>query len=196
MKTAAKFPFQTSCLKLLVLVMILTFQSSVTADQNDPRLESLFEQLHLVSNQEAGNELTDQIWEIWREHPDEEVNELMRAGVMAMSTGQLSQLQRAAQIFEKIVDLDPQFAEGWNKRATVYFFLGQFEKSAEDVRQTLILEPRHFGATSGLGLIFLQLQYYQDALKAFERALEINPHLTGPKQQIRRLKEILKNDPV
>ena len=162
------------------------------ADQNDPRLNELFEQLHMVESQKVGNEITDQIWEIWRESSDDEINKLMYAGVSAMATGRL---RRAERIFDEIVYKAPEFAEGWNKRATIYYFLQEYQKSAADVRQTLLLEPRHFGATAGLGLIFLSLDYYESALEAFQQALDINPHLTGPKQQIKRLEDFLNDDP-
>ena len=162
------------------------------ADQNDPRLDELFKQLHIEKGQKAGNEITDQIWEIWRESSDDEINNLMYAGVSAMATGRL---RRAERIFDEIVYKAPEFAEGWNKRATIYYFLREYQKSAADVRQTLLLEPRHFGATAGLGLIFLSLDYYESALEAFQQALDINPHLTGPKQQIKRLEEYLNDDP-
>ncbi len=162
------------------------------ADQNDPRLDELFKQLHIEKGQKAGNEITDQIWEIWRESSDDEINNLMYAGVSAMATGRL---RRAERIFDEIVYKAPEFAEGWNKRATIYYFLREYQKSAADVRQTLLLEPRHFGATAGLGLIFLSLDYYESALEAFQQALDINPHLTGPKQQIKRLEDYLNDDP-
>ena len=162
------------------------------ADQNDPRLDELFKQLHIEKGQKAGNEITDQIWEIWRESSDDEINKLMYAGVSAMTTGRL---RRAERIFDEIVYKAPEFAEGWNKRATIYYFLREYQKSAADVRQTLLLEPRHFGATAGLGLIFLSLDYYESALEAFQQALDINPHLTGPKQQIKRLEDYLNDDP-
>ena len=162
------------------------------ADQNDPRLDELFKQLHIEKGQKAGNEITDQIWEIWRESSDDEINKLMYAGVSAMTTGRL---RRAERIFDEIIYKAPEFAEGWNKRATIYYFLQEYQKSAADVRQTLLLEPRHFGATAGLGLIFLSLDYYESALEAFQQALDINPHLTGPKQQIKRLEDYLNDDP-
>ena len=117
----------------------------------------------------------------------------MGDGVRAMSAGRLRQ---ALKIFDEIVLKAPEFAEGWNKRATVHYFLRQYEQSANDVRQTLLLEPRHFGATAGLGLIFLSLDYPKSALEAFEKALELNPHLVGPKMQIQRLEKYLLDDPV
>ncbi len=182
-------------LSLHTLAVSLLFLSAFTpalSDQNDPRLDALFEQLHVVEDQQSGDRITDEIWEIWRDSGNDEINRLMREGVISMQTGRL---HRAVRIFDRIIELAPEFAEGWNKRATVYYFLQEFEKSAADVRQTLQLEPRHFGATAGLGLIFLEVEYYENALEAFERALDINPHLTGPKYQIERIQNLLLNDP-
>lgn len=165
----------------------------VFADQNDPRLDELFTRLQSVEDQTTGDEITDQIWTIWREYPNQEINDLMTTGIRSMSAGRLRQAER---IFDEVISKAPDFAEGWNKRATVLYFLKQFDKSAADVRQTLLLEPRHFGATAGLGLIFLSLNYPKSALEAFQKALEINPHLTGPKMQVERLQEYLRDDPV
>ncbi len=184
---------QTAKLVCLLAGISLLFASPVLlGDQNDPKLDELFRQLHLVKGQQVGDEITDQIWVLWRESGNPEIDALMDQGITAMRE---ARLRSAVDIFDQIVAMAPDFAEGWNKRATVYYFLQEYEKSAADVRKTLSLEPRHFGAISGLGLIFLSLEYYKGALEAFERAVDINPHLIGPRQQIRRIKEILRNDP-
>ena len=169
--------------------MFTTYSSAVWSDQNDTRLDDLFDQLLLEEDQNIGNEITDLIWDIWIESPNGDVNELMNAGIAAMSSGRLDQ---AVAIFDQVVEIAPGFAEGWNKRATVHYFMQNYQKSASDVKKTLVLEPRHFGATAGLGLILLELRYYESALEAFEKALEINPHLAGPKIQVKRLKRYLK----
>ena len=79
-------------------------------------------------------------------------------------------------ILDEIIKRAPGFAEGWNKRATVYYILGQFDKSMIDINKTLLLEPRHFGAMDGMGLIFIQLQQYDKAIKIYDQMLEIFPH--------------------
>ena len=85
----------------------------------------------------------------------------------------------------------PDFSEGWNKRATVYFLMKKFDQSVKDIAQTLRLEPRHFGALSGLGLINQAIGQTGAAIKAYEQALGLNPHLFGLKEKIERLKKLL-----
>jgi len=182
--------------KLILTTVFFLFTSwswLTSADQNDPRLDQLFEQLHAVDTESAGSEISDQIWEIWRFTSNEEANDLMKLGISAMQTGKLAV---AKNYFDDVIAIAPEFAEGWNKRATVYYFLQEYDKSLDDIRQTLTLEPRHFGATAGLGLIFLQLNYLESALEAFREALAINPHLTGPKIQVERLERLIGDNTV
>lgn len=173
---------------LLGIAVFLILPPATYGDQNDPALDGLFEQLQRTENFEAADEITKEIWRIWRESSDKEINQLMRTGVIAMSNGHFN---RAINAFDQIIRINADFAEGWNKRATVYFLMGDYEKSTADVEKTLQLEPRHFGAAAGLGLILMNLGYYEEALQAFRKALEINPHLVGPKMRIKRLESIL-----
>ena len=179
------------CFPLFLAVLVLS--PALVADQNDPRLDGLFIQLKGTENQAQGDEITDQIWEVWRAHTNPEISDLMDSGIRLMSAGRLRQAEK---IFSDIIEQDPGYAEGWNKRATVRYFLGQHSLSAEDIHRCLILEERHFGAISGLGLIYFSQDDPKRAIKAFQRAIDINPHLTGPKMQIERLEEILMDDPV
>ena len=82
----------------------------------------------------------------------------------------------------------PDFAEAWNKRATVHYLMGNFEASVADIRRTLALEPRHFGALSGMGLIYDAIGNQTAAMKVWEKALEIHPHLPGMKARIQELR--------
>jgi tetratricopeptide (TPR) repeat protein len=88
-----------------------------------------------------------------------------------------------------VVQLAPGFAEGWNKRATALYLLGRFDDSIKDIDKTLALEPRHFGALSGLGLCNAQLDKEKEALDAFEKALSINPNMPGIREDAENLKK-------
>jgi tetratricopeptide (TPR) repeat protein len=97
----------------------------------------------------------------------------------------------ALQTFNAMVKLEPDFAEGWNKRTTVLYLIDNYDASVADVQRTLALEPRHFGALSGLGLIYDALEEKKKALEAYRSALKIHPHLFGVEMRIEQLsKEI------
>ncbi len=156
------------------------------ADQNDPRLGTLFEVLKAASNPLEGYVVERQIWQIWLAAEDPEVDRLMAAGIAAMGVGKYAD---ALQAFDRVVELAPDFAEGWNKRATVLYLMQDFEASMADVARTLALEPRHFGALSGLGLIEIEREHEEQALDAFERALAIYPQMTGPRANAEYLRK-------
>jgi tetratricopeptide (TPR) repeat protein len=158
------------------------------ADQKDPRLDKLFQQLKTAANTEASQPIEEQIWEIWIESGDQNVDALMAIGVAALNDSDYAQAYRA---FSRIVDLAPNFAEGWNKRATVLYLMGRYDESMKDIAKTLALEPRHFGALSGLGLCNAQLQKEKEALDAFEKALAINPNMPGIKLDADEMKKQL-----
>ena len=101
--------------------------------------------------------------------------------LLARGVAQMEQQEFAAalQTFTDIVQRKPDFAEGWNKRATVLFLMGENEKSLSDCDQVLRRNPQHFGALSGAGQIHLQLDQLQKALEFLQRALDVNPNLTG-----------------
>ena len=157
-------------LVLTVMTVVLPLQSR--ADQNDPRLDTLFEQLKVSQTPASAQALERLIWGIWLESDQNSINILMRQGVQAMQSGDLA---TAYDRFSAIVELEPEFAEGWNKRATVLYLVGDLDASIDDVKRTLALEPRHFGALSGLGLINDALEDAEAALEAYEAALEVHP---------------------
>ncbi|MDE0716122.1 MAG: tetratricopeptide repeat protein, partial [Gammaproteobacteria bacterium] len=100
-------------------------------------------------------------------------------------------LDEAAQIFTDLIDIAPDFAEAWNKRATVLYMMGKYDQSTADVRETLRLEPRHFGALSGQGLIYMETGKQAEALHWFRRALEVNPFMEGVQQNVKLLEDAL-----
>jgi tetratricopeptide (TPR) repeat protein len=116
----------------------------------------------------------------------------MALGIVAASQGDL---RRSLDYFDRVVRTAPDFAEGWNKRATVYYMMGDYTASVEDIRRTLALEPRHFGALSGMGLIYDAIGDTEAAVKVWEKALEIHPHMEGIRNRIRELRGRAKGNP-
>lgn len=170
----------------LICSLTLGLALSVSADQTDGRLERLFERLQEAPNASIAAAVEQRIWAVWMEAPDDEADELMERGVEAIQMGELT---LAIRFFNELVDEKPEFAEAWNKRATVHYMLGNYSKSMSDIEKTLELEPRHFGALAGLGSIFAELDQPAAAIRVFEAVLEIHPQSRGSKRSIRRLRE-------
>ena len=176
-------------LRVLFGVFLLLVASPAAAAQDDARLDGLFARLQSTSDPAEADEVAAQIWNIWTRHGTEEVDLIMAHGIVAMNTGDL---RRALQAFDVVVNLAPEFAEGWNKRATVFFYLRNYEASIGDIQRTLALEPRHFGALSGLGLVTEAIGDDAAALRAFESALEIHPHMRHARQRVKELRAKIK----
>ena len=154
------------------------------ADQNDPRLDRLFAELKLAARQESADQIASEIWALWRETKDPVAAQALADGIQAMRT---RQYRNAYQHFSEVIRQAPAFAEGWNARATVLYLMGAYRESIDDIRETLQREPRHFGALSGLGLIFLHQKQLGPAATAFRDALSINPHLPRIRATIEQL---------
>jgi len=170
----------------LATAATLTFAVAASAGQRDPRLQDLFEALRMSPSEAAAESIEAEIWSLWTHAGDPEVDRLMAAGMAAMAA---ERYRLALAAFDKVVERAPDFAEGWNKRATVHYLTGDYDRSVTDVEHTLALEPRHFGALSGLGLIALELGEEERALDAFEAALDIHPWLAGRDTHIRELRD-------
>jgi len=161
---------------ILSVFFLLLLSASADADQNDTRLSELFRSLKSTENVSKASVFESKIWHIWMEHHDLEVESAMFQGLEAMK---LQQFEQAFAHFSLLIKLAPDYAEGWNKRATVLYLMGRFKESEADVLRTLELEPRHFGALSGQGLIRIALQDWTGAIYFLESALKINPHMHG-----------------
>ena len=133
---------------------------------------------------------TAAVWQIWGRSGDRAIDELFARGIRQMEAAQLDD---ALITFSEIVRRKPDFAEGWNKRATVYFLLGRNFESLQDCDEVLKRNPHHFGALSGAGQIHLQLGNAQQALEFVRRAFEVNPTLEGPAQMIPLLEQLLRD---
>jgi tetratricopeptide (TPR) repeat protein len=146
--------------------------------QGDParaqQLDQLFASLKVTTTQEEGDAIVAQIWTLWQQSGDPELDAAMQQAVLLMGQG-LGGL--ALPILDDIVGRAPQWAEGWNKRATLLYLMGEHDRSLADIDRVLALEPRHFGALAGIGLIRIQKDQKREALAAFRRALAVNPFL-------------------
>ena len=158
---------------IILIIFLSLFNFAIFADQNDPRLDNLFKELNTANDQENINELISNIWNIWHHADDPKVIEYFEKGIQAMK---LKNYPLAIRFFNNLIDIDPNFAEAWNKRATVHFIMGNFDQSMNDIMKTLDLEPRHFGALDGMSLIFIHQKEYEQAIGVYDKMLEIFPY--------------------
>ncbi len=172
----------------LVALWGITAPESAWSSQSDSRLASLFQELRTAPDGPSAASVEDQIWTIWLDHPGDEVLFLMQDGVSGMNEEDYA---RALEAFSAVTEIAPDYAEGWNKRANANYLLGDYAAAVADIRRVLMLEPRHFAALAGLGLIYLELDEADGALKAFSAALAINPHLEGVREHIADLQHQL-----
>jgi len=128
------------------------------------------------------------MWRIWARSGDRRVDKLYQAGVEQMSGGEL---QKSIATFTRVIALKPGFAEGWNKRATLYFMTGEYRKSLADCAKVIERNPNHFGALAGYGQIYLRLENYARSLEYFQRALAVNPNMSGVRLNILLLEQLI-----
>ena len=172
------------------LTVFLFFAFSLNADQNDSRLDNLFNLLLETDNEITINKITSNIWDIWYETNDPKIEADFYRGMESMRTGDLLM---SVTFFTRVTEKKPTFAEGWNKRATVYFMLGKFDKSMIDIIKTLKLEPRHFGAMDGMALIFIQTQQFDKAIRIYDQILKIFPKSISILEKKERLLDYMSN---
>jgi tetratricopeptide (TPR) repeat protein len=173
---------------VVVAALLALAATGVGADQSDARLDGLFGVLQTTADPRAAVAAEQAIWRIWLDSGRADIDALMDEGILAITD---QRLDEAITIFSRITERAPGFAEGWNKRATAYYLNEDYAASVEDIRRTLVLEPRHFGAISGMGLIFLSRGDDAGALDAFEAVLAIHPHELGARAQVEALRERL-----
>lgn len=185
------------CLQTVVVACLtywcvgLGLSKTSLADQYATELPALFQQLEQAAEPSEAARLEAMIWQHWVEAPDAESEELMSRISQAMAGADLAV---ALQICNQLVESYPDYAEAWNRRATLHYMLGNNEQSVSDIRETVAREPRHFGAISGLGLIFLRDQNFDAALAAFEQVLAISPASESASQSVARLRQELERE--
>jgi tetratricopeptide (TPR) repeat protein len=169
-----------------IALLFMAFVAPAMADQKDPQLIKLFESLKAAPDYEAAHEVELYIWHIWSKADTVGAGVLLRQGVQYMNNGEHD---KALVNFNALVVIEPEFAEGWNKRATLHYLMGNYNGSVADIQRTLALEERHFGALSGLGVIYDALDQKEAALKAFRAALEIHPNMESIRRRAEELAE-------
>lgn len=130
----------------------------------------------------------DSLWKIWSRSGDEKVDVLYRLGMKQMNEGLA---EDAVATFSRIIKLKPGFAEAWNKRATVYFLMDEYEKSLADCDEVMKRNPYHFGALAGYFQIYVTLEDFGRALQFGRRALEINPNMEGVRRGVESVERML-----
>jgi len=174
---------------ILRRALMLTLLATPALAQAPPRarltLDQLFEALRLAPDDASARAVEAQIWQVWMGAGSPAVQLLMRRGLRHLDTRSLPD---AVEDFDAIIALAPDMAEGWNKRATAYFLMGDHDNAVRDIQETLAREPRHFGALAGLSHILEARGDATGALRAYERALAIHPRMAGHEQRLKELR--------
>jgi tetratricopeptide (TPR) repeat protein len=146
-------------------------------------------QAHLTDTSVEVREVAEAgLWQLWSHSGDEKIDTLLARGVDEMRGGDLD---TAIATFSSIIDRRPDFAEGWNKRATALFLAGDFRRSLADCNEVIKRNPTHFGALAGFGQIYFQLEQYERAIAFWQRALQVNPNLTGVEVSIKATEQLI-----
>lgn len=170
-------------MRLFLTLFALVFAMSLAARADDARLDSLFDAL-ADADERGWQQIENSIWEEWSETGSASLDLLLQRGREAMSAGDTAE---AIEHFTALVEMAPDFPEGYNARATAYFEAGLFGPSMSDIVRVLSLEPRHFGALAGLGVILEETGFSQRALEAFRAAHAIHPHRADLREAVERL---------
>ena len=173
---------------LLLLAVLGIVAPRTHADQTDPDLDPLFAALAAAGSPREAAAIESRIWTRWLESGDAQTDELLAAAIEASERGRRG---LAIELLDAVVERAPDFAEGWNQRATARFLVEDYAGALADIERVLELEPRHFGALSGRGLIYLQMGRDYDALLAFEAVLRIHPQARQARRYVRFLSERL-----
>ena len=173
----------------LYFIIFILITNSANSKNNTDQLNELFLKLKTEKNIAVASKIESKIWKLWTTHPSKSMlTDLLAEGSYYMSQNQLT---NAHEIFSKAIELDPNWAEAWNKRATVLYLMGNYQLSQNDIDVVLSLEERHFGALSGQGLVQSALNNYQIAINSYKKVEKIYPAMRSPKLMIPRLKELI-----
>ncbi len=182
--------FATSALAAFAILAVLALPAGAQQRQSAPataeppraeRLDTLFSELRRSRNEQAAQRVANRIWREWFRSGSDSVDLLMQWADAAMKE---RRFDAALDFLDQVVVLAPDYAEGWNRRATVHFMMDDYGKSLADIERTLRLEPRHFGALGGLAQIMMALDRKERALEAYMRLLEVYPMMRSAQEQV------------
>jgi tetratricopeptide (TPR) repeat protein len=203
-----------NCLSAIFVVAVMAALPVAAIAQNDPRvippkenkkklpeapsklpkvgadrtrgLDFLFGALKAAPDEASAKHVEARIWALWMQTPSDTAALLMTRAKAAMDT---QNIDVALKLLDSVVKLRPDYVEGWNRRATLYYLKNDYVHSMEDIQQVLAREPRHFGALAGLGMIMQDIGDDKRALDAFRKALAVNPHLEKVPELVKALSE-------
>ena len=181
--------------RVLFIFAFFIFSSFLYANESHQKqIDELFVKLKSSTNYYNSKKIESKIWELWSTHPSKKkLTDLLADGSNYMSQ---NKLENAYKTFTKTIELDPNWAEAWNKRATVLYLMGEYELSQADIDKVLKLEKRHFGALSGQGLVQTALKNYQKAIDSYIEAHKVHPYLETPLIMIEKLQLQIKKESI
>ena len=180
-------------MKKIIFIILILYSNVLIADERKSELDKLFNDLK-INNDSLSFKAEQKIWKLWSTHPsDQKLTEMLSKGSDLVNN---QKHDEAIIIFTKVIDLDPDWAEAWNKRATVLYLIGEYQGSQNDINKVLQLEDRHFGALAGQGLVNIQLKNYEKAIMSYEKAKKIYPTMKSPDIMIKQLEELIRNQSI
>ena len=166
-----------------IALILALFAAARPAAAQTEELDQLFEELR-QAGEDDWQAVENRIWQAWSHSGSDSMDLLLERGRAAMRAGELD---KAIEHLSALIDHAPDFAEGWNARATAYFMKEEYGLSVADIERVLALNPRHFGALSGLGMIYERLDLDEAALRAYRAAIAVHPFRPDLKEAIKRL---------
>jgi len=181
-----------------ILILGFLFFNNLNAEDRKSELDKLFFQLKNAKDLSSAQIIESKIQKIWSIHPSDDrrgfrLTELLNQGSRLINIGELN---KAYDLFTKIIATEPDWSEAWNKRATVLYLMNRYQSSLDDIKITLRFEPRHFGALSGQALNYIELQQYKKAIQSYKSAQEIYPALDSAKKMIPELLELINDQAI
>ena len=174
-----------------IIILNLIIITQTNANDQISQLNKLFSELK-INDVLLAQEVEKKIWKIWSTHPkNKDLTLMLNKGSNFVNN---KQLIKAIDVFTQVINLDPNWAEAWNKRATVLYMIGDFQKSQDDIDKVLELEERHFGALAGQGLVNIELRNYEKAIMSYKKAQEIYPSMESPNIMIKKIEALIKDD--